>query len=1182
MLPSLTCLLTLAVGHAPAAPAASPLRPVRLTCEYLTNPLGIDTLRPRLTWTIESSRPERRGARQSAYRILVAASSAALSAGKGDLWDSGIVRSNRSAFVPYAGRPLTSRRQAYWKVRIWDEAGRPSAWSAPAKWSMGLLKRDHWAADWIGPGPMPAGPGRNAPLLRRTFDLPAKPVRAEMTVGSLGFHELWINGRRVGDAVLSPSISEMGKRVRAVTYDVAAYLHAGRNTVGLWIASGWGGFNRFRQPHHPLVIARLDAWTTKGKTTLVTDAAWQCRASGVWAIGRFPTHGGERVETPDAPPGWCAEATEAAPDWAPVQVHDLRVTLSAEMIEPNLQVRLIRPVAVEACPGGWRIDMGVNFSGWLSIGLHGAPGGLATITVSERPADEVTYGQKNEAVIGPDGSGLFRNRFNYVAGRWITVKGIDRAPEQEDIHGWLVRTSYKRASGFRCSDELLNRIYDTTLHTFESLSISGYTVDCPHRERMGYGGDAHATMETALRNYGMGAFYTKWLQDWRDVQQPDGDLPYTAPTYNGGGGPAWSGICVTLPWALYRATGDTGALAANFPTMRRWLAFLESHTRANLLEKWGGAWDFLGDWVPPGRDQGANRVDDLSTLMFNNCYHVYTLRIAARIAALLGHAADARKYGARADACAAAIHARFYRPEERSYAAGGQLNLALPLLTGVTPASLRPGVEANLVREIETVKRGHIDTGIHGTYFLIQQLLAMGRDDLVCLMTRQTDYPSWGYMLKQGATTIWEQWDGVHSLLHSSFLSIGQWFMEGVAGIRPDPSRPGYAAFIVKPGVTEQLEWAQGWYASIRGRIEVKWRRIGAGLRMEVLVPPNTEATICIPAAVGTAITESGVAAGKSPGVRRLGRQGAFETFRVGSGRYSFHAAKVRQPQRVARELLTVDSPGAHADRIEPFSRCDVQGAAIPSAEAHVGGPPLIRHGNALDLFAGMVEDDNAGSGQVHVASVVYRHAVGTHLAEEAFVLQRSICRNVVGIRSTCPDVGNVERLAVGGPDDAVRLLQVVCDARDPLAVRRQPKHRLRIALGHTGLPVGTPIERVGEVRRVVGRDPDIVGTIEPPSLLVARCRNSVFACPYINDPQLILLVGADPEATGTIEAHAVSPSRRLHERLELSVNGPNQDAIIGLIGEVDVSPRVARRSLGKGEAIGELRQFRPVLCDSS
>ncbi len=898
MLPTLICLLNLAVANVPAGQAVSPLRPVRLTCEYLTNPIGIDTPHPRLNWTLETNRPERRGARQTAYRVLVASSATALAADKADLWDSGVVKSNRTAFVPYAGRALATRMQAFWKVRIWDEASRPTQWSSPARWSMGILRRAEWSAHWIGPGPLPAGSGRNAPLLRRTFSLRTAPSRAEMTVASLGYHELWINARRVGDAVLSPSVSDMGKRVRAVTYEVRAYLRQGNNTVGLWIASGWAGFGRFRQERHPLVIARLDAWTRAGKTTLVTDSSWRYRPSGVWAIGGFPTHGGERVETPDAPPEWCAETAETVPGWAPVEVHDPNVALSAEMLEPNLKVRRFDPVAIEARPDGWRIDMGVNFSGWLSLRLHGKPGGLAVITVSERPGDEITYGQRNEVVFGSDGWGVFRNRFNYVAGRWITVKGVDRAPTRDDVRGWLVRSGFRRTADFRCSDELLNRIYATTLHTFESLSVGGYTVDCPHRERMGYGGDAHATMETAMRNYGMGAFYTKWLQDWRDVQQPNGDLPYTAPTYNGGGGPAWSGICVTMPWALYGSTGDAGVLAANYPTMKRWLDFMQTHTRENILEKWGGVWDFLGDWVPPGRDQGSNRVDALSTLFFNNCYHVYVVRIAAQVAAILGHNADARVYAARAEACAAATHARFYRPAERTYAAGGQLNLAFPLLAGVTPANLRKGVEENLTREIETVKRGHIDTGIHGTYFLIRQLTGMGRDDLVCLMARQTDYPGWGNMLRQGATAIWEQWDGIHSLLHSSFLSIGQWFIEGVAGIRPDPRRPGYAGFIVRPGVVDQVKWAHGRYDSIRGPIEVSWRRIGPGLQMEVLVPPNVEATVCVPAAPGSSVTEGGKSAAKSPGVRSIGRQGDFETFRVGSGKYVFRSTRVRHGRR--------------------------------------------------------------------------------------------------------------------------------------------------------------------------------------------------------------------------------------------------------------------------------------------
>ena len=289
-----------------------------------------------------------------------------------------------------------------------------------------------------------------------------------------------------------------------------------------------------------------------------------------------------------------------------------------------------------------------------------------------------------------------------------------------------------------------NRLYEMSLWTFRSLSLGGYTVDCPHRERLGYGGDGHATMEIALTNFGMGAFYTKWLGDWRDVQRPDGDLPYTAPTYGGGGGPAWGGICVTLPWQIYLHYGDRRILQENYPTMQRWIAFLQTKSKDHLLQKWGGIWDFLGDWVPPGKGQNpGERVDERSTWFFNNCYYYDSLTTIAKVAELLGKTEEAAAYRQEAEAVAQATHKEFYNAENHTYANGDQLYEAMPLLVGIVPESLQTAVMDRLEDEIVVKKNGHIDTGIHGTYYLIKSLLDRNRNDLVFLMANQVTYPGW-------------------------------------------------------------------------------------------------------------------------------------------------------------------------------------------------------------------------------------------------------------------------------------------------------------------------------------------------------------------------------------------------------------------------------------------------------
>ena len=491
------------------------------------------------------------------------------------------------------------------------------------------------------------------------------------------------------------------------------------------------------------------------------------------------------------------------------------------------------------------------------------------------------YNLRSACTLDEHGRGIFRNRFNYSTGRWITISGLSCPPNLADIKGYAIHNDYRRIGSFECSNPLLNQINDTVLWTFESLSLGGYVVDCPHRERMGYGGDAHATMEMALNHYGMGAFFTKWIEDWRDVQTPDGDLPYTAPTKWGGGGPAWSGVCVTLPWALHERYADLRILEETYPTMQRWIAFLDSKAHKNLLVKWGGNWDFLGDWVPPGKNQGDHRVDEYSTLFFNNCYYLYNVKQMAEIAELLGKPAEAEAYRKKGRKIRAAIHQEFFNPKTNTYANGDQLYIAFPLLVGVPPEALRPAIMQALEKEILVAKDGHIDTGIHGTYFLIKTLTALDRSDLVFTMVSKTDYPSWGHMLEQGATTLWEQWDGEGSRLHSSFLSIGAWFIEGVAGIQVDPRQPGYKHFTIKPGVVGDLTWAKGELDSIHGKIVSDWKIEGNTFTLAIIVPPNTTATIHVPAKKETDVS------GTEDATFRCMKNGR-AVFAVESGSYQF------------------------------------------------------------------------------------------------------------------------------------------------------------------------------------------------------------------------------------------------------------------------------------------------------
>jgi len=868
-----------------AAPIQASILPQHLRCEYLTDPAGIDEACPRLGWTLAAINPQASGQTQTAYRILVSSSAALLAEDKGDCWDSRWIASDNMQQIEYHGRPLVSDRAYFWKVRVKDEADNESAWSAAARWSTGPLNIMDWTAHWIGAGVAYDPSGRDCnlsdPWFRKTFTLATRPVRATLFVASVGYQELYVNGEKIGDGVLAPAVADNSRRARYIAYDITSLLHKGPNVIAIWLGAGWSIYSSFAtedKPRAPLVIAQADIYfsddTAQAPMRIQTDGTWKTHPSpnqllGSWSFGHM---GGELWDARKAVPHWndvqCNDS-----GWAQATVCHPKLTLSAQMVEGNHLYHKIRPVAIETRPNGvYRVDMGVNFAGWTEIHVHGQPGQRIDFQFSEREKDDMTFNIYSAYIPDSSGSGVFQNRFNYSSGRWITIKGLTQKPRLEDIRGWVVRTAYDSATSFECSDSLQNWIYNRACWNYENLSLGGYLVDCPQRERLGYGGDANATCETGLLNYKTAAMYTQWMEDWRDVQgtramdpsnygggADDGILPHTAPTYQGGGGPSWGGITVVLPWYLYLHEGDTRILRTNFSMIQRWLAFLDTHTKNNLLVRFGGEWDFLGDWLWPHAGVEGMNNDKPQNICYNNCYRVYELRTAARIARVLGRIPEAEHWEQEADTAAQAINAKYYHPGDHSYADSSMGNLAIALLAGVPLPDQRVAVMQRLEKEILLVRHGHIHVGITGGAFLFRLLRLEGRDDLLYSMTSQTDYPGWGYMKANGATSLWEMWEKDlpgHSLLHSSYLYPAAWYVQGVGGIRPDPKYPGYRHFIVRaPLLSEtQLSWANTSFESPAGLIKTSWERKGGVLRLTVTVPPNTHATVYWPGPDGSLI----------------------------------------------------------------------------------------------------------------------------------------------------------------------------------------------------------------------------------------------------------------------------------------------------------------------------------------
>lgn len=852
--------------------------PVDLKCEYLSNPLGLDVLQPRFSWKLKTEDMNKRGQKQTAYQILVASSEKLIRKNKADLWDSQFVNSDESINIVYNGKKLKSGTKYFWKVRIANEFGNWSDWSNTAFWTIGLFPSD-WTAKWIGShDALEKGIYKEAinnvmpdPWFRKKISLTESPKQAFIYIASIGYHELYINGQKVGDNVLAPSATNHKTRARYVTYDITKLLKKGNNVIALWLGVSWSIFPAYQtndKPAAPIVLAQADILLAKNKKLrIVTDQTWKTHASPNTLLGYWDAHhfDGELFDASQYIDGW-NEVSFDDSNWKNALIFDPKLIVSAEKIEANKLMKEIKPISIsEVKSDVYKVDMGVNYAGWFELKFTGQPGDTIKFEFSERDGQSSTFGIHSKYIIGSSGKGTFCNRFNYMSGRWVQITGLKEKPTLNQIKGWMIRPKYNSSSYFECDNPLLNQIYNTTLWTFENLSLGGYMVDCPQRERRGYGGDALATTRLGLNNYELGAFYSKWIEDWRDVQGEDGNVPYTAPTYIGGGGPSWSGFCVTLPWEMYKQYGDKRILEENFPMIERWLAFLETKSENDMLVRWGGKWSFLGDWLWPNvwpernkmEKQGKALGDTPETLFFNNCIWIDNLELAANIAEILGNN-NSEIYRKRAETIRRSVHRTFFNPADNSYVNGFQGYMAIALHVDLPPKELRDKVWKRLEDEILMNKSGHIWAGITAGAFLLNTLLDNNRNDLIYEMATKEDFPGWGNMLKQNIGTFYEDWECRGSALHSSYLYIGNWFIEGLGGIQRPKS--GYKDFTIAPWInkTNKISKVSTFYDSLYGRIVSNWSIVGDSVRLEIIIPPNTKATLLLDNIHFQSLKESG------------------------------------------------------------------------------------------------------------------------------------------------------------------------------------------------------------------------------------------------------------------------------------------------------------------------------------
>jgi alpha-L-rhamnosidase len=901
----LSIALALMCLHQTPPPHAAAIVPAHLRCEYQVSPLAVDAAAPVLSWALRSLDPNARGLRQEGFQVLVASSLELLDADAADIEDSGRVNRNRLRWALRSDGPLQSGQRVWWKVRVWEDAERVSEWSETAWFETGLLQSADWQGEWIE-GNMPQAEteeefyeDRPAPLLRKQFVV-AKPVkRARLYVSGLGFHELYLDGQRVGDQIMDPGWTSYEKRVLYSAYDVTAALQAGEHALGILLGNGWYNplpskmWNRFNLREAlpvgaPRAILQLNIEYEDGtKASVFTDETWRTTPSPLlWNDIYLGTRYDARRELP----GW-AQAGFDDSDWQPVKVAEKELgALEAQTIPP---MRVTQTLAVQSVtepqPGVFILDFGQNFSGRVRIRCEGAAGTNVQLRYGELLYPDGTlnamttvWGQmKNRDV--PEGSPVPRTAwqqdtytlkgsgpeeyapsFTYHGFRYVEVTGYPGAPRPENFTGEWIHTDLQQAGGFECSNDLFNNIYAMTMKTLLN-NVHSVQTDCPHREKFGYGGDIVASSEMALYNFDMAAFYRKVVRDFADAQRENGGFTETAP-YVGiadaglgdGSGPiGWGTAHPLLLAQLYQWYGDVEIIDEQWQNATRWIALIEQSAKEHLLDNGIGDHESLVDKDTAVSGTAFYYANLLLMGMLNLAEDAEYGRqrhhdLGGDYRELVSHYEDLRTEVREA------FIKRFIAPETGKVGIGTQANQAFALYW-FWLGDLRAKVLDYLIKDVEA-HDFHLTTGIFGTKYMLDVL----PPEVAFKVVSQRDFPSWGHMLDEGATTLWEHWefsDNTFSHNHPMFGSVCDWFARKLAGLSlgAQPS-----TFKIAPSPCGDVTWARAWHDAPAGRVEVAWRIEGGQFLLDLVLPPNTRAVITFPqppdgVADVLAVTESGV-----------------------------------------------------------------------------------------------------------------------------------------------------------------------------------------------------------------------------------------------------------------------------------------------------------------------------------
>jgi hypothetical protein len=909
----LVCCVGFAGIEIAGASGSAEIFPVQLRCDYVENPLGVDSP-PRLFWRLES---RQRGQRQTAYEILTASAPEMLAQGKGDLWDSGKVDSDETIQIAYGGTELKSSQQVFWKVRVWDIDGKVSAWSKPATWTMGVLQNPGWRAKWIGAA------DTNIPslLLRHEFAVKPGLKRALVHICGLGQYELTLNGKKIGDDFLSPGWTKFDKTTLYDTRDLTADLRCGANAVGIelgdgmynvpatrFVPPGWSPYSFGPQK----AIAQIRLEYADGSVEIVgTDENWRVAPGPITSASIYS---GEDFDARLVQNGWNKIKFDDS-KWSPAIVvngpgGELRGLSCAA--PPIRFFEIHPPVASRTITNGDVLfDLGQNAAHVPKISVTGPAGSRVRIipselTNSDGSASQSSTGQGRQRAIwcdftkATDGVETWSPKFFYIGCRYLEVKsfpakGGTRLPAVKSIAGVVVQSASEPVGEFECSNTLFNRIRKLVRWAQRSNMMSVMT-DCPQREKRGWLEESHLNGPALRYEFDLAQLFTKVLNDMADSQLSNGLVPTTAPEYSifrdstgrgnqrniFGDSPEWDSAFILVPWQQYEFDGDLELFRAHYDAMKNFLTYL-GHRANNGIVNYG-----LGDWYDIGpKPPGVSQLTPVA--LTATAFYFQDAEIMSRAAALLGHADDAKNYSDLAEKIRAAFNKKFYNATNNFYARNSQTANAIPLVMGICEPTNRAAVVDAIVADVR--KHGNaITAGDVGYRYLLRALAADGRSDVIFDMNDQSEKPGYGMQLKKGATSLTEAWDANPEDSQNHFMlgQIQEWFYHDLAGIQNAPGSAGFKKIVIHPQPVGDVTWVKASYDSLRGKIVTEWKRAGGKFILKVTIPANTTATVFIPAKSAEKVFESGQPAAQSDGVKLLRQEDDRAVFETGSGSYEF------------------------------------------------------------------------------------------------------------------------------------------------------------------------------------------------------------------------------------------------------------------------------------------------------